>query len=212
MEELNLIQKISVYALPVLLAITVHEAAHAYAARHFGDNTAFMLGRMTLNPLKHIEMIGTVVVPLLAVMLGGFIFGWAKQVPVDFGKLRQPKKDMLWVAAAGPAANFLMAIGWLIVLKLGLAMDGMYSQPMVLMGQAGMMINLSLMVLNLLPLPPLDGGRIVMSLLPNRQAWQFSRLEPYGMWILLGLLATGLLSVIMRPFMAALYGLFRFFI
>lgn len=209
MNDLDLIGKITIYALPVLFAITVHEAAHAFAAKHFGDHTAYLEGRMTLNPLKHIDVVGTIVVPLAAVLLGGFIFGWAKPVPVRFGNLRRPKEDMLWVAAAGPASNFVMAIFWLLLMKLGLSgvLAGL-AKPMVLMGQAGVLINLSLMVLNLLPLPPLDGGRMVVSLLPHRQAWQFARLEPYGMWILLGLLVTGILTWLMMPILRWFYQLF----
>lgn len=212
MDELNVIQKIAIYALPVLFAITVHEAAHAFAAKRYGDNTAFMMGRMTLNPIKHIDLIGTILVPLMAVALGGFIFGWAKPVPVDFGRLRNPKKDMLWVAAAGPISNFVMAAIWLLLLKIALGMDNDYAEPMALMSNAGVLINLSLMVLNLLPIPPLDGGRIVVSLLPRYQAWQFAKIEPYGMWILLGLLATGLLGVIMQPILQFFYGLFKLFL
>lgn len=212
MDELNVIQKIAIYALPVLFAITVHEAAHAFAAKRYGDNTAFMMGRMTLNPIKHIDLIGTILVPLMAVALGGFIFGWAKPVPVDFGRLRRPKQDMLWVAAAGPISNFVMAAIWLILLKLALSMDNSYAEPMALMSNAGVLINLSLMVLNLLPIPPLDGGRIVVSLLPRYQAWQFAKIEPYGMWILLGLLATGLLGLIMQPILQFFYGLFKIFL
>lgn len=209
MNDLDLIGKITIYALPVLFAITVHEAAHAFAAKYFGDHTAYLEGRMTLNPLKHIDVVGTIVVPLAAVLLGGFIFGWAKPVPVRFGNLRRPKEDMLWVAAAGPASNFVMAIFWLLLMKLGLSgvLAGL-AKPMVLMGQAGVLINLSLMVLNLLPLPPLDGGRMVVSLLPHRQAWQFARLEPYGMWILLGLLVTGILTWLMMPILRWFYQLF----
>ena len=207
MEELNLIQKIAIYALPVLLAITLHEAAHAYAAKRFGDATAYMMGRMTLNPLKHIDPVGTVLLPLLSVVIGGFLFGWAKPVPVNFGALRNPRVGMRWVAAAGPAANLVMAIMWVLLLKLAVVMDNDYSRPLALMSQAGIGINVVLMVLNLMPILPLDGGRIVESLLPPRQAYSFSKLEPYGMWILLALVFTGLLSPILRPFINLVFNL-----
>ena len=210
MEELNLIQKIAIYALPVLLAITLHEAAHAYAAKRFGDATAYMMGRMTLNPLKHIDPVGTVLLPLLSVVLGGFLFGWAKPVPVNFGALRNPRVGMRWVAAAGPAANLVMAIMWVLLLKLAVVMDNDYSRPLALMSQAGIGINVVLMVLNLMPILPLDGGRIVESLLPRPLAYRFSRLEPYGMWILLALVFTGLLSPILRPFTTMVYELLGF--
>lgn len=198
--ELNIVQQITVYALPVVFAITLHEAAHGYVAKHFGDTTAYMLGRVSLNPLRHIDPVGTVLIPLLTMFLGGILFGWAKPVPVNFGYLRNPKKDMLWVALAGPAANLAMALGWAIVMKLGNMMAGNpFSLPMALMGMAGININVVLMVLNLLPLPPLDGGRIAVSLLPNRLAYQYSKVEPYGMVILVVLMFSGVLGTIMWP-------------
>ena len=207
MEELNLIQKISVYALPVLFAITLHEAAHAYAAKYWGDNTAYNLGRVSLNPLRHIDPVGTILLPLLCVAVGGFLFGWAKPVPVRFGNLRNVRAGMRWVAAAGPLANFAMAVMWVLLFKLAVVMNNGYSEPLALMSQAGIGINVVLMVLNLMPLLPLDGGRIVESLLPAGLAYRYSRLESYGMWILLALVFTGLLSPILRPFIDIVYNL-----
>ncbi len=202
MMELSLIQKIAVWSLPVLFAITVHEVAHGWVARRLGDPTAFMMGRLTLNPLKHIDLVGTVIVPLVLVLLGGFIFGWAKPVPVTWQNLRKPKRDMALVALAGPVANLLMAIGWAIVAKIGflIAADIPFAgQPMIYMGSAGILINIILMVLNLLPLPPLDGGRIMTGILPGPLSYKFSLIEPYGFFILLGLLATGILGDILSP-------------
>ncbi len=200
MEELNLIQKISVYALPVLFAITLHEAAHAYVAKYWGDNTAYNLGRVSLNPLRHIDLVGTILLPLMCLAVGGFLFGWAKPVPVRFGQLRNVRAGMRWVAAAGPLANFAMAVLWVLLFKLAVVMNNSYSEPLALMSQAGIGINVVLMVLNLMPLLPLDGGRIVESLLPPGLAYQYSRLEPYGMWILLALVFTRTLSPILSPF------------
>ena len=208
--ELTYIQKISIYALPVIFAITVHEAAHGFAARYFGDSTAERAGRITLNPLKHIDPIGTILLPALTLLVGGILFGWAKPVPVDFSRLRHPKRDMLWVAAAGPASNFVMALFWASMIKLAVTVPSIYSEPLSLMGQAGVMINVVLMVLNLLPLPPLDGGRIAVSLLPNRLAYQYAQIERYGFIILLVLLATGILATVMEPFINALINLIEF--
>lgn len=203
--ELNLIQKISIWIIPVIFAITLHEAAHGFVAKYLGDKTAWMLGRVTLNPLKHIDPVGTILVPLTILLMskalgGGFVlFGWAKPVPVNFGALRNPKRDMLWVAAAGPAANLAMAIFWALVIKLGISLGGGYTQPVVLMGAAGIYINAVLMALNLLPLPPLDGGRIAVSLLPGRYAYRFAQIEPYGFYILLALMFIGWLWLILSP-------------
>ncbi|MGE5026903.1 MAG: site-2 protease family protein [Betaproteobacteria bacterium] len=198
--ELNIVQQVAVYALPVVFAITLHEAAHGYVARHYGDTTAYMLGRVSLNPLRHIDPVGTVLVPLITLYLGGILFGWAKPVPVNFNQLRNPKKDMLWVALAGPGANLAMALGWAVVMKLANMMpDSALSLPMALMGMAGINVNAVLMVLNLLPLPPLDGGRIAVSLLPGRLAYQYARLEPYGMILLVVLLFSGVLGSILWP-------------
>jgi len=198
-------QALAIWSLPVIFAITLHEAAHGYVARHFGDLTAYAAGRITLNPLKHIDPVGTLLVPglILAVSsMGGnpMLFGWAKPVPVDFSRLRHPKRDMLWVAAAGPASNLVMALAWAIMFKLVIGADEhSLSVAMVSMAAAGVSINLVLMVLNLLPLPPLDGGRIAVSLLPRQLAYRFAQIEPYGFPILLLLLFTGVLSAILLP-------------
>jgi len=200
----NLIQTLAIYALPVIFAITLHEAAHGYVARHFGDNTAWQLGRVSLNPLRHVDMMGTIIVPALILILSriagssGLLFGWAKPVPVNFSNLRRPKQDMLWVAAAGPGANLIMALGWATLLKFALmSPENAYTLPLTRMSEAGIDINIVLMALNLLPLPPLDGGRIMVSLLPDRAAWRFSQLERWGFPILLALLFTGMLSIIL---------------
>ena len=218
--KLNLIQIISIYALPVILAITLHEAAHGYVAKYFGDLTAYAQGRVSLNPLRHIDPVGTIALPLILLAVGkllgggGILFGWAKPVPVNFANLRRPKRDMLWVAAAGPFSNLVMALFWGLVMKAGLVMqENFFALPMALMGAAGVFFNAIIMVLNLLPLPPLDGGRIVVSLLPHRMAHAFSRIEPYGFIILIVLLFTGVLGQIMWPLIgstmsliAALFG------
>lgn len=196
----GLIQLIAIAAIPVLFAITVHEAAHGYVARHFGDMTAYQQGRITLNPMRHIDPVGTILLPLLTLALGGILFGWAKPVPVNFAALRRPKQDMLWVAIAGPASNLLMALFWGLMIKVAWMFPGSYfSEPLLEMAQIGVKINAILLVLNLLPLPPLDGGRVAVSLLPHRQAYQLSRIEPYGMFILIGLAITPVLGWILTP-------------
>ncbi|MDR2239532.1 MAG: site-2 protease family protein [Zoogloeaceae bacterium] len=206
------IQALAVYAIPVIFAITLHEAAHGYVARHFGDPTAYLAGRISLNPLRHVDPVGTLLVPgmilALSKLLGGsgILFGWAKPVPVNFGRLRNPKRDMLWVAAAGPGANLLMAIGWTALLRATANME-LSSFSAFLKGNAGagIEINAVLMLLNLLPIPPLDGGRIAVSLLPHRLAWGFSRLEPYGFPILLLLLVSGMLGRILEPLLIVFF-------
>jgi len=210
--ELSLVGKIAVYALPVIFAITVHEAAHGYAARHFGDNTAAEAGRISLNPLRHIDPIGTILIPLLTLFAGGILFGWAKPVPVNFARLHHPKKDMLWVAAAGPGSNLAMALLWALAYKFSPAFGESIALPLSLMAQAGVTINVVLLVLNLLPLPPLDGGRIAVSLLPHPLAWKFARLERYGFIILIVLLLTGILGKIMGPPIDATINLISWFI
>ncbi|MCX8087399.1 MAG: site-2 protease family protein [Rhodocyclaceae bacterium] len=205
----NFVQTLAIYALPVLFAITLHEAAHGFVARHFGDPTAWQAGRITLNPMKHIDPIGTVLIPALTVLLGGFFFGWAKPVPVDFSRLRHPKQDMLWVAAAGPGANLFMALLWALVLKLAVVMpENLYSLPLAEMARAGIQVNAALMLLNLLPIPPLDGGRIAVSLLPAGLAWRLARLERYGLLILVTLIFFGLLDRILTPLLRS----FLFFV
>jgi Zn-dependent protease len=204
----ELIQTISLAAIPVLFAITLHEAAHGYVARHFGDMTAYQQGRISLNPLRHIDPIGTVLVPLLTMLVGGILFGWAKPVPVNFAALRHPKKDMLWVAIAGPASNLVMALGWALVYKFAWSFpDNYFAEPMLGMAEWGIKINAVLMVLNLLPLPPLDGGRVAISLLPYRQAFQLSKIEPYGMFILIFLAVTPVLGMILLPLVKLVYKL-----
>ncbi len=195
----DIIYKIAVNAIPLLLAITLHEAAHGYAARVFGDRTAEMLGRISLNPIKHIDWVGTVAVPALTLAIGGFFFGWAKPVPVNFNNLRNPKRDMIWVAAAGPAANLVMAIAWAIILKMSdmAALDAI--------ARAGVAWNVGLMVLNLLPILPLDGGRIVAGLLPRQLSYSYSRMEPYGLFIVLGLAVAGILGTILSPLYSITY-------
>jgi Zn-dependent protease len=202
MEINQLIQTIAIYALPVLFAITLHEAAHGYVARHFGDMTAFAQGRISLNPLRHVDPVGTLLVPLVILLVSGgrFLFGWAKPVPVNYSALRKPKQHMAWVAAAGPAANLAMSIGWALLLKAGMAMpESSYSEPMVRMAEAGVRVNLIFMLLNLLPILPLDGGRVLASLLPNRMSWQYAKLEPWGLPVLLVLVVTNMLDAVLGP-------------
>jgi Zn-dependent protease len=209
MDIAHLIQTIALYALPVLFAITIHEAAHGYVARHFGDNTAYMLGRVTLNPLKHIDPVGTILMPLLLYFAtsGAFLFGYAKPVPVRFGKLRNPKRDMIWVALAGPGVNFLQAFLWGALLYLLKGME--VSEPFFLkMAQGGVLVNLVMFAFNLFPLPPLDGGRILVGLLPYRQAELVSRVEPWGFFIVMALVISGVVSTLwLQPLMALSYGL-----
>nr|VFK58395.1 MAG: Zn-dependent protease (includes SpoIVFB) [Candidatus Kentron sp. TUN]VFK61764.1 MAG: Zn-dependent protease (includes SpoIVFB) [Candidatus Kentron sp. TUN]VFK67317.1 MAG: Zn-dependent protease (includes SpoIVFB) [Candidatus Kentron sp. TUN] len=201
MSELSFIQKVIVWSLPVLLAITVHEVAHGWVAKHRGDPTAMMLGRLTLNPFKHIDPIGTILIPgLLFFLQATFIFGWAKPVPVTWGNLKYPKQDMALVAIAGPAVNLIMAILWAVFVKVGFVMFQQFGDSMLLMiymGWAGISINVALMVLNLLPIPPLDGGRVLVSLVPTSWAWRINHIEPYGFFIIIGLLIMGILQSIL---------------
>lgn len=195
-----LLIKIAISAIPILLAITVHEASHGYAAKHFGDLTAEKLGRISLNPFKHIDPVGTVLLPALTLIFGGVLFGWAKPVPVNFGNLRNPKKDMLWVAAAGPASNFVMAVFWGFLLHYSNDSQHAAGSFLAVMSFVGININIVLMVLNLLPMPPLDGGRIAVSLLPNHLAFKLAQVEKYGFAILIALMFTGVLNKILSPF------------
>jgi Zn-dependent protease len=199
MLELNLVQKIAIWVVPVVLGITVHEVAHGWIASKLGDKTAMMMGRLTLNPLRHIDPMGTILIPAMLLLLNaGFIFGYAKPVPITWQNLKQPKRDMALVAVAGPLANLLMAIGWALLIRVALLL-GENGTALAYMGVAGITINTILMILNLLPLPPLDGGRVMTGLLPGPWAYQFSRIEPYGFFILIGLLVTGVLGLILWP-------------
>jgi Zn-dependent protease len=200
--ELNLIQQLIILVPPILFAITLHEVAHGWMALHFGDTTAKSLGRLSLNPIRHVDPVGTVLVPAILFFLGGFIFGWAKPVPVNFRHLRQPKRDMALVALAGPAANLAMALGWALVMTIGINLISVlpqWGEPLTYMGGTGITINIVIGVLNMLPVPPLDGSRVLMGLLPNALGVWLARLEPFGLIILLLLLATGLLSAILGP-------------
>ncbi len=214
MDIANLIQTVAIYALPVLFAITIHEAAHGYAARHFGDNTAYAQGRITLNPLKHIDPVGTILMPLMLYFAtsGAFLFGYAKPVPVNFGALRNPKRDMVWVALAGPASNFAQAIFWALLLVV-LAGMGVQELFFIKMAQAGILVNLVMWAFNLFPLPPLDGGRILVGLLPWKQAQMVSRLEPWGFFIVMGLVLVGVVGTFwLRPLMTFGYALINILI
>ncbi|NCN44395.1 MAG: site-2 protease family protein [Piscirickettsiaceae bacterium CG_4_9_14_3_um_filter_43_564] len=209
MIELTLMQKIAIWTLPVLMAITLHEAAHGWVASKLGDKTAQMLGRVTINPLKHIDPIGTLLVPIVLLILGGFVFGWAKAVPITPRNFKNPVRDMAWVAVAGPLSNLLMAIGWAMIAKFGymVSVDGADSMSvgafLTYSGLAGVAINLVLMVLNLIPIPPLDGSRVLSALLPNALAYRYNQLESYGLFILLGLLLLGVLGpIISGPYQA----------
>ena len=209
MDTSNLIQTVSVYALPVIFAITLHEAAHGYAAKYFGDRTAYMMGRVTLNPFAHIHWVGTILLPLLLYFStsGALLFGYAKPVPVNFGNLRHPKRDMIWVALAGPGANLIQAIVWAL-LYVVYTDFGVTEKFFLAMCKAGVLSNVVMFAFNLFPLPPLDGGRIVVGLLPWRQAYQFSRIEPYGFFIVMALALTGVVNHLwLDPVMNTTFGL-----
>jgi Zn-dependent protease len=207
MLTLSLVQKISIWVVPVVLAITVHEVMHGLVALRLGDRTAQMLGRLTLNPLKHIDPVGTILIPgLLLLLKAGFIFGYARPVPVDWRNLRHPKRDMAIVAIAGPLSNLCMGFGWALLIRAS-ALLGEAGTALFYMGVAGIFINTILMALNLLPLPPLDGGRVMTGLLPGPLAYKFSRIEPYGFFILIGLLVTGILGLILWPLLGLLLAL-----
>ena len=211
MDTTNLIQTVSVYAIPVIFAITLHEAAHGYAAKYFGDSTAYMMGRVTLNPFSHIHLVGTILLPLLLYFStnGALLFGFAKPVPVDFGNLRHPKRDMVWVALAGPASNLVQAIVWAL-LYVVYTDFGVSEKFFLAMCKAGVLSNVVMFAFNLFPLPPLDGGRIVVGLLPWKQAYQFSRVEPYGFYIVMALVITGVVNHLwLDPVMNATFGLIQ---
>ena len=213
MDFYNLIITICITAIPAVLAITLHEAAHGYVARYFGDSTAYMLGRVTLNPIKHIDPIGTIVVPLVT-SLAGFVFGWAKPVPVNFNNLRNPKRDMFWVAAAGPGSNVVQALIWAFVAKMLFDVDGAVATYWVQVAEAGILVNLILAILNLFPILPLDGGRMLAAVLPGNLSYRYQGTERYGMIILLLLIFSGLLGKFLVPLVVtaeeAVYALFGF--
>lgn len=209
--ELTIIQKIAIWAIPLIFAITLHEVAHGYVASLFGDQTARLSGRLTLNPIKHIDLVGTVIVPIAMLLLSNFIFGWAKPVPVDARNLHHPRRDMAFVALAGPVSNLLMALFWGAIAKVGILFqqsgNGWLGVPLILMGGAGISINVVLGVLNLIPLPPLDGGKVLASLLPPRAAYQLSLIEPYSFLILVLLLVSGAFTLVLGPFIFLLINL-----
>ena len=209
MQELSIPQLAAVWALPVLSAITLHEVAHGWVAHRLGDTTASSLGRLSLNPLRHVDPIGTVLVPAVMLVASGFVFGWAKPVPVNPGNLRRPRRDMAWVALAGPFANLLMSVAWVVVARLALVYHQVLGDAapfLVLMGAAGVLINTVLLVLNLFPLPPLDGGRVLTSLLPPPWAARVAQVERFGILIVVGLLVTGALGYVLTPIMAVVVG------
>ena len=215
MDVNSLVQTVAIYAIPVLFAITLHEAAHGYVARHFGDSTAYMLGRVSLNPVRHIDPIGTIVLPIVTLLLSGFMFGWAKPVPVNFQNLRHPKRDSLWVAAAGPASNLAQALIWAAVARVlaeVISPTGLAGGFWLAVAEAGVVVNVAFAILNLVPLLPLDGGRMLASILPGRLSYQYSRLEPYGMIILILLIVTPVLGRVLNPLvlgtLRAIYSLF----
>jgi Zn-dependent protease len=212
MDVNHALQTFAIYALPVLFAITLHEAAHGYVARHFGDMTAHAQGRISLNPLRHIDLVGTLLVPLAILFVSGgkFLFGWAKPVPVNYSALKKPRQHMAWVAAAGPCANLLMALAWAVLLKVAVLLPATRATDFLeLMSQAGILVNLIFMFLNLLPILPLDGGRILASLLPSRAAWQYSKLEPWGLPLLVVLLLTNVLNDVLGPLVGVSDALIR---
>jgi Zn-dependent protease len=201
MDPYNVLIKVLVYALPVIFAITLHEAAHGYVAKHFGDSTAYMLGRVSLNPVRHIDPVGTILLPIVTLLLSGFMFGWAKPVPVNFNNLRHPKADSLWVAAAGPASNVVQALIWAAMARVLLAAmpPGLIGDFWLQVAEAGIIVNIAFAILNLFPLLPLDGGRMLAAILPDRLSYAYSRLEPYGMLILIILIVTPVLSSVLTP-------------
>lgn len=211
------IQALSIYALPIIFAVTLHEVAHGYVAYWCGDYTAKLSGRLSLNPIHHIDLIGTIIVPVIMLAGTGFMFGWAKPVPVDARNFKNPRRDMALVAIAGPLSNLSMAFLWALICKLGIILmasgNNWFGTPLMLMGKAGILINIVLGVLNLIPIPPLDGSRVLASILPRRAAYKYNMIEPFGFYILIILLLTNVLSYILTPaimfWVALIYGIFR---
>lgn len=199
MSDDTIIQQIAIYILPIIFAVTIHEASHAFMSHKYGDDTAKRLGRLSMNPIRHIDLIGTIVFPLLGVLMGGFIFGWAKPVPINYARLQNPRRNLFWIAFAGPLSNFIMALIWALCFKLSGMLNPYFGTPLNLMSQAGIAVNISLMILNLIPILPLDGGRMLFSILPEKQAIMYSKVERYGMWILIVLLLIGGLDYVIKP-------------
>ena len=207
MIEFPIVYKVLIWAVPAVFAITLHEVGHGMVAKILGDTTAEDMGRLTINPIKHVDLLGTIFVPIMIFYLSGFIFGWAKPVPINWNNLKNKKRDIALVALAGPFANLLMIIFWLLIaiFFVNLSEQGGITENLFIyyMAWAGIIINFLLMIINLFPIPPLDGSRVLFSFLPNKAAFEYLKLERYGLLILLILLITGVLTKIIGPIMEA---------